>query len=1003
MDEQNIFTTALEQSTRAERDAYLDRVCADNSILRSHLNALLAAHDRVEGLLESDLFVDVDSLDGLIPGTLIGNYRLIREIGDGGFGVVFLAEQLQPIQRQVAIKIVKLGMDTRQVVARFQSERQTLALMKHPNIATVYDAGATEAGRPYFAMEFVDGVPITRFCDAQQLTIPDRVGLLVTVCRAIHHAHTKGIIHRDIKPSNVLVSNADGHPLAKVIDFGVSKALQPSDGIDLNLTRDQQLVGTPNYMSPEQAAGRHDEIDTRSDVYALGTLAYELLTGTTPFTYEESGGWDAFRENVIKIEPTPPSQRIAVAKDLSFVEHRRSTLNHLKSQLRGDLDWILLTALAKDRNRRYQSASALADDLERFLRDEPIDARPPDLLYRAGKFVRRRRSVLLATLAAIVLLATFGSTHWITRQRFERQHQQRVSHSRQQIENELHKAYQWYDVLRTHTSNEIDEIGKSLAAAKRAEALLASADADTNLTHRVQGLLTRLEREQGELQFLEQMKDLRLTFPSGARPSNEEDDDGRQQTSTLEHFSLAFHALDIHPLAESADVAADRLRQRPEEVLQMAVAALDLWAISLDSEVHAEMQQWLQSVARLADPDPWRTSLRQAISELDLTQLAALATAPELEDQPPPALMVLANVLQQQQHPAAITVLRRAADANPDVFVFNALMGNLYSRQGASLNAEAIRRAIRYLSAALAVRPDDQAVINNLATNLSRSGEHDDAVAMLQRTVEKSPKHWQSWQNLSLALCRKRDYSQALYAAHQSILNMHLVSNTATIPNYMRQTLERIQLCIEIESSASIQDQLTWRVLMPAPDTYPTTSSLDAFGSPAQFPIGTSLFPSATHWNSKTLTAACRLSVDQNSDLASVDSTSLLFVISAAGKGDITIDGKHIARYRDVAGDPRSYVCPPEIVKTLRESEKPLVCIVSAEKTKEEALLDVDIRWANVRQIRDRLRDIVQLIQKDLAQPAYSTSSSSSDSSDPRQPVREAFEIESHRLWQVAR
>ncbi len=359
------------------------------------------------------------TIDTLLPegtGRQIGPYKLLQLIGEGGFGSVFLAEQSEPVKRRVALKVIKLGMDTRQVIARFEQERQALAMMDHPNIARVLDAGATETGQPYFVMELVDGHPLTEHCDRHNLSITARLELFGQICSAVQHAHTKGIIHRDLKPSNVLVSVHDGQPLVKVIDFGIAKATAGNLTERTLFTGHRQLIGTPEYMSPEQAEGSMD-IDTRTDVYALGVLLYELLTGSTPFDSRRlrAAAFAEIARIIREDDPPSPSTRLGQSTDtlVTVAARRRTEPGKLSSILRGELDWIVMKALEKDRQRRYETASGLALDVRRYLAGEPVSAAPPSKVYRFRKFVRRHRaSVAAASLVAAALVVAVVGISW---------------------------------------------------------------------------------------------------------------------------------------------------------------------------------------------------------------------------------------------------------------------------------------------------------------------------------------------------------------------------------------------------------------------------------------------------------------------------------------------------------------------------------------------------------------------------------------------------------------
>jgi serine/threonine protein kinase len=423
-----IFLAAIDQHPPHDWPAFLDEACNGNVALRTKVEKLLRAQSDIGAFCETPGFAGAnasahaDSYGGGLsigerPGTAIGPYRLLDQLGEGGCGTVFLAEQREPIRRQVALKVVKPGMDSREVIARFEAERQALALMDHPNIAQVLDAGAADSGRPYFVMELVKGAPITEFCDQNRLAPAARLRLFIDVCHAIQHAHHKGVIHRDIKPTNVLVTLHGGTPVVKVIDFGVAKAMAQRLTEQTLFTSHGQMIGTPAYMSPEQAAMSGLDIDTRTDVYSLGVLLYELLTGTTPLERERLryADYGALQRLIRDDEPPRPSARLtALGSDASTLAGARAMeVKRLARLLAGDLDWVVMKALEKDRNRRYNTPASFAEDVERYLRREAVVARPPSTFYKVKKFTQRHRPVVwTAAAVAAALLTGTAAAAW---------------------------------------------------------------------------------------------------------------------------------------------------------------------------------------------------------------------------------------------------------------------------------------------------------------------------------------------------------------------------------------------------------------------------------------------------------------------------------------------------------------------------------------------------------------------------------------------------------------
>jgi serine/threonine protein kinase len=419
-DNEAIFHAARDIPDPGRRREYVRQACGEDATRIAHIEAMLAAAEVPDSLLDhpagSDPVATIDRPTTERPGTVIGLYKLLEEIGEGGMGTVWMAQQTEPVKRLVAVKLIKPGMDTRQVLARFEAERQALALMDHPNIARVLDGGTTSAGRPYFVMDLVKGMPITRYCDEHRLTPRQRLELFLPVCQAVQHAHQKGIIHRDLKPSNVLAALSDDRAVPKVIDFGVAKATGQLLTEKTLVTGFGAIVGTLEYMSPEQAESSQLDIDTRSDIYSLGVLLYELLTGSPPFTRKElaKAGMLEMLRVIREQEPSKPSTKLSTADGLPTLAANRGTEpTKLTKLVRGELDWIVMKALEKDRSRRYETANGFGMDIQRYLADEPVQACPPSVGYRCRKFVRRNKGpVVAATLVLVALVSGIIGTSW---------------------------------------------------------------------------------------------------------------------------------------------------------------------------------------------------------------------------------------------------------------------------------------------------------------------------------------------------------------------------------------------------------------------------------------------------------------------------------------------------------------------------------------------------------------------------------------------------------------
>ena len=443
-----IFLAALEKATPRERDAYVVEACAGNPLLLEQVRELLESHDDSQGPLDSPPVASSETLDmpPILeePGSKIGPYKLLQKIGEGGMGVVYMAEQKAPINRRVALKIIKPGMDTRQVIARFDAERQALALMDHPNIARVLDAGATDNGRPFFVMELVKGVPVTTYCDERHLSLQERLELFIPICQAVQHAHQKGIIHRDIKPTNILIAEYDHNAVPKIIDFGVAKALNQQLTEKTVFTRFDQVIGTLEYMSPEQAKLNQLDIDTRSDVYSLGAVLYELIAGAPPFESQRlrSLALDELLRVIREDDPPRPSMRLSSSASLpSLAATRGVEPRKLTTLVRGEIDWIVMKALDKERGRRYESANDFARDLQRYLNDDAVAACPPSALYRLRKFVRRNRTWIAAS-TVVLLTLVLGVVGTVSQHMVARSYYENEQALRKQLEVEVENVKQ---------------------------------------------------------------------------------------------------------------------------------------------------------------------------------------------------------------------------------------------------------------------------------------------------------------------------------------------------------------------------------------------------------------------------------------------------------------------------------------------------------------------------------------------------------------------------------
>jgi serine/threonine protein kinase/tetratricopeptide (TPR) repeat protein len=719
---QQIFGQAIERPT-AERSAHIAGACGDDDELRQEVESLIASMDEAGGFLSAptghgqpDAAAPTVASTPLVehPGSRIGRYKLLQLIGEGGFGSVFMAEQEHPVRRKVAIKIIKLGMDTKQVIARFEAERQALAMMDHPNIARVLDAGATDTGQPYFVMELVRGVPITQYCDENKLTADERLDLLTQVCQAVQHAHQKGIIHRDIKPSNVLVTMHDDRPVPKVIDFGIAKATNARLTERTLFTEYRQFIGTPQYTSPEQAQMSGLDVDTRSDVYSLGVLLYELLTGTTPFDPKElrSAGYDQMQRMIREVEPPKPSTRLTtLGETLTSVAALRSTdprrLAHL---MRGELDWIVMKCLEKDRTRRYETPSALAADLRRHLEDEPVQARPVSVAYWLSKLLRRHKAGFAAASIAVLGLtlglaaALFGLVH--------------ATHDRDlAVTARLNEAAQRQAAVAAMKVAE----QQHLAAKHSAEEAQASADQMRAVNRFLQDMLSAAQpdRALGKPVLVRDVVDQAARkLDAGALNDQPEVQAAVRETLGQVYFSLGDYAL-----------AEAHLRKAMDLLNQHSAGQTDLTAAVL---------------ADLANAVGWRGD-RVAAERFAREALALQKKLHgERSVEAAYAMEVLAVDLHYLDRPReaeplvreALEIRRREHPESHEIALDLALLGYLLHKEDPAASERLLREGLTMLSkVAGRDNPDVASTLHGLAIMLSSEGRPEEADAALSEAV----------------------------------------------------------------------------------------------------------------------------------------------------------------------------------------------------------------------------------------------------------------------------
>ena len=765
MRERAIFMAALDFESASSQADFIERECGGDETLKARVEALLHSHRAAGSFLHDQPLVGqpsdpVEATPGAEgPGTLIGSYKLLERIGEGGFGVVYMAEQLKPVRRKVALKIVKPGMDTRQVIARFEAERQALAIMDHANIAKVLDGGVSPSGRPYFVMDLIKGVPVTEFCDQNQLPARRRLELFITVCHAVQHAHQKGIIHRDLKPSNVLITQHDTTPVVKIIDFGVAKALGQVLTDKTLFTGFAQMLGTPLYMSPEQAGQSGLDVDTRSDIYSLGVLLYELLTGSTPFDGErfKTATFDEIRRIIREEEPLKPSSRVSAARETlkSISAQRQTEPAKLTKLLKGDIDWIVMKALEKDRTRRYETANAFAEDLEHYLSGEPVKARPPSTTYRVRKFVRRNQGWLFAAgvigLACLLVVGSFG---WILRDRESR---------RTAVNRELELSTQEAGEARTRALLVVRDpgdweraLGEALAAFKRAEVIASQNPALLNsaMSGRIAAMRGTLAGDLKDRRFAELVDEIRLgvsdTYVDTGEYGffNKEMAFPKLRDAIEEYFGLALGTA-------GKDEVLRLIEKRPQPIQEILINAL-----SECRQVAPKDEQpaiaWLTSVIDAAETDPWQERARGALAARDWAGLERMLTGEQAASKPAARLLRLVALVPAEEKEATINLLRRIQIVHPDDFWTTYSLGleihRLYQWD----------EALRYLTTAVALRPRSAGAQFQLGIALRDKGRWDEAIDRHREALRLNPKNTLCRRELALVLKLKGNLDEAI-------------------------------------------------------------------------------------------------------------------------------------------------------------------------------------------------------------------------------------------------
>ncbi|MCO6042748.1 serine/threonine-protein kinase [Aeoliella sp. ICT_H6.2] len=837
MRERDVFIEAIALDNSADRTEFLDLECSSDTNLRHRVDLLLAEHERQETfILDIPPVVggtETDQPDFEQPGVVVGPFKLLRLIGEGGMGVVFMAEQAEPLQRTVALKIIKPGMDSRQVLARFDAERQAVSMMDHPNIAKVLDAGTTDNGRPYFAMELVRGVPITEYCDEKQLPLATRLNLFLKVCQAVQHAHQKGVIHRDIKPTNVLVAEYDNHPIPKVIDFGVAKATALCLTDCTLFTETGQLIGTLEYMSPEQAGLNQIDVDTRSDIYSLGVLLYELLTGMLPFDGKRlhAAVFDELLRIIRDETPPIPSTRLSTAKGLSAIAANRSSDGKKLIQLvRGELDWIVLKSIEKDRNRRYASANGLAADILRYLNNDTVQACPPSRLYQFRKAIRRNRGpVIVASLLLLTLfIGVVGTTIGFLRAERARQAEASQRHNAESREAEARVV--------------LDFVRNKILAAAGPQGTDGGLGREVTLQEAIESSVTDIESSFSDQPIVEAR--LRATLSKAFSDLGE-------TAKAIEHEERAYLLFQtylgrVHPdtLKTMGNLAVSYAAAgRRNEALELQRRTLALQKTEL-GPLHKDTLWSMDALANRYDEAGMHgdaLSLREKSFELQrnhlglghpatLVSMHGLANSYETFGRHEKACKLREDTLAQQE----ITL---GPDHRLTLLTMNNL-ANSYSHLGRNSDAAMLReRTLALTRNKLGPsHPDTLRVMGNLATSYFNLNRHSESLQLREETLmldkarlgSDHPSTWRDMHNLATSYTALGLYDDAL-KLHEAtlefqraqlgsdhpdtLMSMWGVASSLADLNRNLEAWPLIDECLKRSEGKPIQPSMIWRLL----------------------------------------------------------------------------------------------------------------------------------------------------------------------------------------------